>query len=70
MSTQEPSALNFLYEGEDDFRVLPTFGTITVMSSLFSSSALREQMEKLNADPTRVSVINLLFYFSAFYVLA
>lgn len=56
MSTTEPSALNFLYEGEDDFRVLPTFGTITVMNSLFNSQALREQMEKLNADPTRVSL--------------
>lgn len=55
MSTTEPSALNFLYEGEDDFRVLPTFGTITVMNALFNSPALREQMERLNADPTRVS---------------
>lgn len=54
VSITEPSALHFLYEGDDDFRVLPTFGTIAVMNSLFNSSALREQMEKLNADPTRL----------------
>ncbi|XP_054707762.1 peroxisomal multifunctional enzyme type 2-like [Uloborus diversus] len=54
MSTKESSALNFLYEGSDDFRVLPTFGTIAAMDALFSSPVLREQIEKLNGDPTRL----------------
>ncbi|XP_035205471.1 peroxisomal multifunctional enzyme type 2-like, partial [Stegodyphus dumicola] len=54
MSTKEPTALNFLYENADDFRVLPTFGTIAAMDSLFNSSTFREQMEKLNADPTKI----------------
>ncbi|GBM57737.1 Peroxisomal multifunctional enzyme type 2, partial [Araneus ventricosus] len=54
MSTKEPSALDFLYENSDDFKILPTFGTIAGMNSLFSSDVLREQMEKLNGDPTRL----------------
>ncbi|GIY49388.1 hypothetical protein CDAR_600721 [Caerostris darwini] len=54
MSTKEPTALDFLYENSDDFKILPTFGNIAAMDSLFSSNALREQMEKLNADPTRI----------------
>ncbi|GFR18537.1 hypothetical protein TNCT_362401 [Trichonephila clavata] len=54
MSTQEPSALDFLYENSDNFKILPTFGTIAGMNSLFGSIALREQMEKLNGDPTRL----------------
>ncbi|KAG8188671.1 hypothetical protein JTE90_003928 [Oedothorax gibbosus] len=54
MSTKEEAALHFLYEGVDDFRVLPTFGTVAAMNTLFSSPVLREQMEKLNADPTRL----------------
>ncbi|CAL1276878.1 unnamed protein product [Larinioides sclopetarius] len=54
MSTKEPSALDFLYENSDNFKILPTFGTIAGMNSLFSSDVLREQIEKLNGDPTRL----------------
>ncbi|GFY59938.1 hypothetical protein TNIN_378221 [Trichonephila inaurata madagascariensis] len=54
MSTQEQSALDFLYENSDNFKILPTFGTIAGMNSLFGSNALREQIEKLNGDPTRL----------------
>lgn len=56
MSTKEEAALHFLYEGSENFRVLPTFGTVAAMNALFGSPVLREQMEKLNADPTRVRI--------------
>ncbi|XP_013778666.1 peroxisomal multifunctional enzyme type 2-like [Limulus polyphemus] len=54
MSTKEPDHLKFLYEGSEDFSVLPTFGCIPAMKAVFKSEALQQEVQRLKVDPTKM----------------
>ncbi|KAH7963409.1 hypothetical protein HPB52_020995 [Rhipicephalus sanguineus] len=56
LSTQEKDHLKFLYEGAEDFSVLPSFGVIPAMPAVFGSVAQHEETRKLNIDPTKVTL--------------
>ncbi|KAL3199158.1 hypothetical protein MRX96_014122 [Rhipicephalus microplus] len=54
LSTQEKDHLKFLYEGAEDFSVLPSFGVIPAMPAVFGSVAQHDETRKLNIDPTKM----------------
>lgn len=54
LSTQDKDHLKFLYEGAEDFSVLPSFGVIPAMPAVFGCVAQHEETRKLNIDPTKV----------------
>ncbi|XP_076322897.1 peroxisomal Multifunctional enzyme type 2 [Tachypleus tridentatus] len=54
MSTKDPDHLKFLYEGSEDFSVLPTFGCIPAMKAVFRSEALQKEIQRLKVDPTKM----------------
>lgn len=54
LSTQDKDHLKFLYEGAEDFSVLPSFGVIPAMPAVFGCVAQHEETRKLNIDPTKM----------------
>ncbi|XP_031425960.1 peroxisomal multifunctional enzyme type 2 [Clupea harengus] len=52
MSTKEPDHLKFLYENNEDFSVLPTFGVIPSQASMLSGGL--SSVPGLNLDMTRL----------------
>lgn len=55
VSIQEPSHLKFLYENHENFSILPTFGVIPSLMSIFESSVMGEAaaMHKIKYDPSK-----------------
>lgn len=56
MSTAEPDHLKFLYECSDRFQVLPTYGVIPSIRSVFEYGTIQEAMKqrKLKWDPAKL----------------
>ena len=56
MSTKDPDHLKFLFEGSEDFCVLPSYGVIPAFQALGGLT----QAEGIDIDPTKVRVRLLL----------
>lgn len=54
LSTQDKDHLKFLYEGDEDFCVLPSFGVIPAMPAVFGCVAQHEETRRLNIDPAKM----------------
>ncbi|XP_023242618.1 peroxisomal multifunctional enzyme type 2-like [Centruroides sculpturatus] len=54
VSSKQDDYLNFLYEGSENFSVLPTFGILPGMCAVFDFTPFQEEMQRLNADPTKM----------------
>lgn len=58
VSTNESDHLRFLFECDENFSALPTYGVIPSMKSLFDYGILQEAImaHNITFDPTKVSI--------------
>lgn len=54
VSTMEKDALRFIYENDDDFAPIPTFGVIVAQEALGATGAMTGAMPGFSFDLTRV----------------
>lgn len=60
VSTSEASHLNFLYEANDDFAVLPTFACTVALNAVYDKSIFQEAISRYNLED---NIIRVRIYF-------
>lgn len=60
ITTNDPFHLSFLYEANDPFIVLPTFGTTVSLNAVFDQSVIQDAISRYNLEDNliRVYILN------------